>query len=385
VVVTTTNTANNGAQVFVFSADGKVFPGWPRYNTADDATFNGQGNNGYGCYGENVGIGNIDDDPQLEIITTYDNHQINAFNHDGTSILASDWYTNRQNMYSGQRMGWGQFIRWRDPMVEDNHYHLHTGPWPDVKLTMWLQLTASPPNVVDIDGDGKNEVVAIPNAEQFEPYETQGFAFMVLDGAQGGGARAARRHVGFETMPFSDKPAVRASGDYYPPDGIPAPTTVNIVGDARPEIVAPINDGYIYAIGADGQRLWRYDFAKGAPKTFASEVVVADLNKDGTPELVFGTYSLQPNGGHIIVLENTGKLLFDVPLPAQGMNGNGIGIPAAPTIADLDGDGQLEILVVTFDHGMDIFTVPGSGTSCMPWSTGRGNLLRNGMGPSTAK
>lgn len=208
---------------------------------------------------------------------------------------------------------------------------------------------------------------------------------MVLDGAQGGGTRAARRHAGFETLPFSDKPVVRASGDYYPPDGIPAPTTVNIVGDAKPEIVAPINDGFIYAIGNDGQRLWRYDYGKGVAKVFASEVVAADLNKDGTPELVFGTYSLQANGGHLIVLENTGKLLFDLVLPAQGMNGNGIGIPAAPTIADLDGDGQLEILVVTFDHGMDIFTVPGSGTSCLLWPTGRGNLLRNGQGPSTAK
>src|SRR5581483_3970431 len=298
VVVTTTNTANNGAQVFVFEPDGKVANGWPRYNTTDDATFNGQGNNGYGCYGENVGIGNIDDDPQLEVIVTYDNHQINAFEPDGKSILASDWYKNRQTMYAGQRLGWGQFIRWRDPMVEDNQYHFQTGAWPDVKTTMWLQWTASPPNVVDIDGDGKNEVVGIPNAEQFEPYETQGYAFMVLDGAQGDGARSARRHAGFETLPFSDKPVVRASGDYYPPDGIPAPTTVNIVGDAKPEIVAPINDGFIYAIGNDGQRLWRYDFGKGTPKVFASEVAMADLNKDATPQLVCGTYSLQANGGH---------------------------------------------------------------------------------------
>jgi hypothetical protein len=50
-----------------------------------------------------------------------------------------------------------------------------------------------------------------------------------------------------------------------------------------------------------------------------------------------------------------------------------------------DGDGQLEILVQTFDHGVDIFTVPGSGKACTPWPTARGNLLRNGAGPSTAK
>ncbi|WP_204270291.1 hypothetical protein, partial [Klebsiella aerogenes] len=79
--------------------------------------------------------------------------------------------------------------------------------------------------------------------------------------------------------------------------------------------------------------------AKGVAKTFASEVVVADLNKDGVPEIVFGTYSLQTDGGHLVVLAYTGTLLFDVPLPGQGKDGNGIGIPAAPTIADVDGDG----------------------------------------------
>jgi hypothetical protein len=74
-----------------------------------------------------------------------------------------------------------------------------------------------------------------------------------------------------------------------------------------------------------------------------------------------------------------------VPLPNQGMNGNGIGVPAAPTIADLDGDGALEIIVSTFEHGLDVFTVPGSGDKCLLWPTGRGNLLRNGIGPNTAK
>jgi len=74
-----------------------------------------------------------------------------------------------------------------------------------------------------------------------------------------------------------------------------------------------------------------------------------------------------------------------VTLPNQGMNGNGIGIPAAPTVGDLDGDGQLEIAVLTFDHGVDVFTVPGSKTGCMPWPTGRGNYLRNGQGPNYAK
>ena len=57
-------------------------------------------------------IGNIDDDPPLEIIVTFDNHQINAFNLDGTSILTSNSSSNRETMAAGRRMGWGQFIRY---------------------------------------------------------------------------------------------------------------------------------------------------------------------------------------------------------------------------------------------------------------------------------
>jgi hypothetical protein len=196
--------------------------------------------------------------------------------------------------------------------------------------------------------------------------------------------RSARRHRGFTTLPLSRKPAVRTGADYYPPSGIPAPTVVDIAGDRRPEIVASVPDGSVYAVGPTGKRLWRYDYAHGAAKTFASEVVAADLNRDGTPELVFGTYALAPRSGRLVVLSAAGKRLHDIRLRHQGTDGNGIGVPAAPSIADLDGDGRLEIVVSTFDHGLDVYRVPGSGANCLPWPTGRGNLLRNGAGPATA-
>ena len=176
VVATTTNTARKGAQVFVFDASGRLFRpaghphAWPR-------------NRGYGAYGENVGIGNIDDDPELEILATFDNHQINAFNLDGTSILASPWFTNRESGAQGKRMAWGDFIRWASPKVERRHYHQHKGAWPSPARQPWLQWTASPPSVADLDGDGHNEVIGLPNVEKHIPYRTQGYAFMVLDGA----------------------------------------------------------------------------------------------------------------------------------------------------------------------------------------------------------
>jgi hypothetical protein len=342
------------------------------------------GNHGYGAYGENVAIGNIDDDPALEIITTFDNHQINAFNDDGTSILASRWFTNPESDALGRRMGWGQFIRWADPRVERRHYHLHTGAWPSPARQSWLQWTASPPVVADLDGDGRNEVVGIPNVERHIPYRTQGYAFMALDGAYGAGHRSARRHRGFETLPMSNHPVYRPAGDWYPPSGIPAPTVVDLVHDARPEIVAALPGGKVYAVGPGGNRLWSTRYAPRRSKTFASEVVAADLNKDGTPELVFGTYALHRDAGRLIVLSAHGRKLSVTRLRHQAYDGNGIGVAAAPSIGDLTGNGTLEIVLTTFDHGVDVYTVPGSGTGCLPWPTGRGNLLRNGMGPATA-
>jgi hypothetical protein len=148
---------------------------------------------------------------------------------------------------------------------------------------MWLQWTASPPSVADLDRDGRNEVIGLPNAELKEPYETQAYAFMVLDGAQRGGVRSARRHKGFRKLPVTRKPAVRPYGDWYPPSGIPAPTIVDIRGGRRPEIVASVPDGFVYAVGPGGKRLWRYDYAHGAPKTFASEVVAAPHNSYDLP------------------------------------------------------------------------------------------------------
>ncbi len=390
VVATTTQTRSDGAQVFVFAADGSLFqppglsyPAWPRYNNLSgeggDADRNGTGHSGYGCYGLNVGIGDIDDDPDLEIIVTYDNHHIQAFDPDGVAINASSWFTNRDSRYFGQRLTWGQFIRWEDATVEENHYHRHAGTWPHPSAQEWLQWTASPPTIVDIDGDGRNEVLGVPNVEFNVPYETQAYALMVLEGAHGDGSRSAMRKAGWEDLPRGGAP-ISVSG-WYPPAGVPAAAAVNLQGDSAPEIVVSLNDGVMRAFTAQAGELWRYNYTHGQAVMYASEPVVADLNQDGSPEVVFTTYGAPAvqDSGRLIILGADGRRLHDIALPGPGYNGNGNGAPAAPAVGDLDGDGQLEIFVQTFDHGMDVFTVPGSAGNCLPWPTARGGPLRLGQ------
>jgi hypothetical protein len=393
IVATTTqtqSTASGGAQVFVYSSNGALFqpaglsfPAWPRYNAltgvGGDADRNGAGHSGYGCYGLNVGIGNIDDDDDLEIVVTYDNHAIQAFKPNGVAIDASPWFTNRTGAYLGNRLTWGQFIRWADPQVEENHYHLHTGAWPNPAGQEWLQWTASPPNIVDLDGDGRNEVVGVPNVEMNIPYETQAYAIMALEGSHGDGSRSAMRKAGWETLPRGGTP-ISVAG-WYPPNGVPAPVTVNIQGDSRPEIVVSLNDGFMRAFSAGGSEIWRFNYTHGKAVMYASEPTVADLNQDGSPEIIFTTYGAPDatDSGYLVILGADGRLLHDVALPNPGYNGNGSGAPAAPAVYDLDGDGRLEIFVQTFDHGMDVFTVPGSAGNCMPWPTARGGPLRMGQ------
>jgi hypothetical protein len=187
------------------------------------------------------------------------------------------------------------------------------------------------------------------------------------------------RKPGWEILPRGGKP-VHVDG-WYPPGGVPAAATIDLQGDEKPEIVVSLNDEHMYAFDAAGKQIWKFNYSLGKPIMYASEATIADLNQDGSPEVLFSTFG-DPDvqdSGHLFILAADGTQLHDVPLPNPGHNGNGNGAPAAPAVGDLDGDGVLEIFVQTFEHGMDIFKVPGSATNCLLWPTARGGPLRMGQ------
>jgi hypothetical protein len=132
------------------------------------------------------------------------------------------------------------------------------------------------------------------------------------------------------------------------------------------------------ALRVDAVEISFFDFRHGKPVLYASESVVGDLNQVGSPETVLTTCG-DPDGtdsDYLVTLGADGSLLHDMPLPDPGHNGKGKG---APAINDLEGDGQLDLFVQIFDHGINVLTVPGSACNCTPWPTARGGPLRMGQ------
>ncbi len=54
------------------------------------------------------------------------------------------------------------------------------------------------------------------------------------------------------------------------------------------------------------------------------------------------------------------------------------GALAAPTLADIDEDGNLEVVLNTAGSGLVAYRLPNTANVRVLWNTGRGNYLRNG-------
>jgi hypothetical protein len=129
----------------------------------------------------------------------------------------------------------------------------------------------------------------------------------------------------------------------------------------------------------DGILLWMYTFdTPGDPFIGASGPVAGDLNQDNLAEIIFCTYSPSQAVSHLIVLDAAGAELYKTTLPKRGSM-------SPPTLADVDQNGAVEIIVSLKDTlgsgtgGVQIWDVASAGNNAMPWPTGRGNLFRNGQ------
>ncbi len=126
-------------------------------------------------------------------------------------------------------------------------------------------------------------------------------------------------------------------------------------GDGVPEIVAVSYNQHVTALRADGSLMWRY----ANDDSVLSGVAVGDLDRDGKSEVVFGgDASFNANydaGGNITALTGEGRRKWVKHIDQIGQS--------APVLADVRGDGRLEVFAGTGINYTNLNGVPFPGNA----------------------
>jgi hypothetical protein len=338
---------SSGPVTVVWNSNGSVLAGWPQVNNCPEC-------NNFGGYNQNIGAADLDGDLVPEVISTFDICHIGLNYANGSPMPAnsvfSGLYASSVPMFHDIDLaiqGWGPNGNDRD------------------------EFTDSPPVFADLDGDTIAEVILYSDHERAGEYINRGNCLWALNADM-------TRVPGFE-VPICSAGPLYTGYENNIVQIAPAPALANVTGDSRMEIIVPSYDGYMRAFSPEGALLWSYQFdVPGGVFIGASGSAAGDLNGDGIPEIIFSTYSIVENVSHLIILDSEGTQLHKIALAKRGSM-------SVPTLADVDGDGILEIIVSLKDRldytfgGVQVYEVSSAMAGYIPWPTGRGNLNRDGQ------
>ena len=286
-----------------------------------------------GFYGA-IAAGDMNNDGKAEVITARDHHRLNVYSGSGYPLA-----------------GW--------PI--DTYLYGNEGDYQsDYRIVYGM----SAPVLADLDDNGTLEFIVIGNVTgPGSITNAQNTAMLVLNSD-------GTRFPGWEVPALAN--GVLTQVDL--PQKSPALGDIN--ADGLPEIIAATSDGWIRAYDLHKQVLWEFNYTQG-PILFATEPVIGDIDGDSSLEVVFGTQVPiagtewdGPVGLWVLEADGTVSAGFPLPVPTPG-------IETAPTLADLDGDGKLDILAATITGQVFVWATPHPAYPArLPWPTGRHDLMR---------
>jgi uncharacterized repeat protein (TIGR01451 family) len=357
----------------VLEPNGTTRPGWPRLQS-------GQPGYGWGAYNQNIGVADIDGDGKAEIVGPSDVHYISAFNDDGSQILTNARYNNTSNP-KGTPKFWSQVGVHVDDAVDLRGY-------ANCGAEHRPNFANSPPSIADIDGNGAPEILVVGNVYNCDiGNDASGDLAYLPFIFNADRSRWASGSFSWVAIPPLGGTSGKALSEDYNviQSGLPNPVPSDLDGDGVKELLFASNDGKLHAYWMDKTEHGSWPFnvaALAGDMSFASEPVVADLDNDGHAEVIFGTWPR--NGGRrvgkIIVADWQGRLLQQIALPAPRDTDadSWNGVLGAPTLANIDADADVELVVGTVSAGIVAYDLPGSANARVLWGTGRGSFLRTG-------
>ncbi len=351
---------SDAVDVWLYGANGSLKPNWPPHT--------GPGYSA-GIYNTNLAIGRLGSNTIASLVAPSDVHYVCAYGVSGSQVAANA-------MYGTSMPTWCAVPAYVSPADELQGW----GACSDT-ATYRANFSESPANLVDVNGDGLNEVVVVGNVHNCNtnPYTDVYLTPYIFN------ADRSRFHTGsydWTTPPLNT--GTPLSEDFQTIETAEAnPVTVDLDGDGKLEILYASYDGRLHAFWLDKTEhgSWPFQVKKPAESfiRFASEPAVADLDGDGHAEVVVASWTQKGSNrtGKLHILDYQGNELQAVDLPAAvGEDWNGA-LPA-PTLADIDGDPDLEVVLNTANSGFVAYDLPGTANARVLWGTGRGNYQRTG-------
>ncbi|WP_322508146.1 VCBS repeat-containing protein [Anaerolinea sp.] len=355
-----TRASGSAVNTWVFSSSGQIRANWPQLS--NDSGY------AWGVYNANAAAGNLTGNSALEVVVPSDVHYINAYDAGGNQLPAS------ATDYPGK--GWGKVGVWEDLTVEKRGWGACDGNRSE---SYRANFADGPAVIADVNGDGVREVVAVGNMYDCSqsPYLSRYYAPFIFN------ADRSRFRIGawdWRTNPLDTGAPI--SEDYNVIESAePNPVVADLDGDGVREILFASYDGRVHAFWLDKTEHGNWPFEVYQPAEgvlrFASEPVVADLDNNGKAEVLFASWTEKGSNrtGKLHGVSFDGNPLFEVSLPAP-FNANWNGALAAPTLANVDSDADLEVVLMTSHSGVVVYDLPGTASARILWGTGRGNFQR---------
>lgn len=367
--VVVTRAGASKTNTWVLDANGNTRAGWPQLSQANIDQPNGYA---WGVYNANLAAANITGDSRLELIVPSDVHYINGYNPDGSLLpVNTSIYPKRQY--------WGQVGIWENLAVEKRGW----GNCDGVRAESYRTNFADGPAVLtDVNGDGKREVVVTGNMYNcIEGYPSQYTAVFIFNAD-----RTRFQASGYDWSQAPVDTGAPLSEDYNVIESVQSnPAVADLDGDGKKEILFASYDGRMHAFWLDKTEhgSWPYAVTKAGEGVirFASEPVIVDIENDGGAEVIFTSWTQKGSNktGKLHLLRADGTVMKEIDLPmAYAASRTWNGAMATPTLANIDSDPELEIIVNTANAGVVVYDLVGSAHARILWGTGRGNFHRSG-------